>query len=48
MRGSKKPIHFVISKWDTLVNEYSLEQLRDRLLEIEEFKNLIQARNEAL
>ncbi|MCF4968671.1 hypothetical protein [Nostoc sp. CMAA1605] len=47
MQGSQKPIHFVISKWDTLINEYSLEQLRDRLLEIEEFRNLIQARNEA-
>jgi hypothetical protein len=47
MQGSQKPIHFVISKWDTLINEYSLEQLRDRLLEIDEFRNLIQARNEA-
>ncbi|WP_272819219.1 hypothetical protein [Scytonema hofmannii] len=47
MQGSQKPIHFVISKWDTLINEYSLEQLRERLLEIDEFRNLIQARNEA-
>lgn len=47
MQRSKKPIHFVISKWDTLIDEYSLEELRDRLLEIEEFRNLIQLRNQA-
>jgi hypothetical protein len=46
MQRSQKPIHFVISKWDTLINEYSLEQLRDRLLEIDEFRNLVQVRNQ--
>jgi hypothetical protein len=48
MQGSKKPIHFVISKWDTLIDEYSLEELRDKLLlQSEEFRNLIQLRNKA-
>ncbi|MDJ0733922.1 MAG: hypothetical protein QNJ47_07530 [Nostocaceae cyanobacterium] len=36
-----------ISKWDTLIDEYSLEELRDRLLQIEEFRNLIQLCNQA-
>lgn len=47
MQRSAKPIHFVISKWDTLINEYSLEQVRERLLEIEDFRNLIQLRNKS-
>ncbi len=47
MQSSQKTIHFVISKWDTLIDEYSLEQLRDRLLEIDEFRNLVQRRNQA-
>jgi hypothetical protein len=46
-RGKKKPaIHFLISKWDILINQYSLEQIRNRLLEIDEFRNLIQLRNQ--
>ncbi|MGD1700600.1 hypothetical protein [Dapis sp. BLCC M229] len=42
-----KPVHFVISKWDIVEPHYSLQQIRDRLLEIEEFTNLVRARNEA-
>lgn len=41
----KKPVYFVISKWDIVEQSYSLEQIRDRLLEIDEFKNLIKLRN---
>ena len=47
MEGLKKPVHFVISKWDIVEQSYSLEQIRDRLLEIDEFKNLIKLRNQA-
>ncbi|MBE9138865.1 hypothetical protein IQ254_16965 [Nodosilinea sp. LEGE 07088] len=47
MQGSNKPIHFVISKWDIVEQNYSLEQIRDRLIEIDEFKNLVRLRNQA-
>jgi hypothetical protein len=47
MQGSRKPVHFVISKWDIVEQHYSLEQIRDRLLQIDEFKNLVKFRNEA-
>lgn len=42
-----KPVHFVISKWDIVEPNYSLQEIRDRLLEIEEFTNLVRARNQA-
>lgn len=47
MQGSRKPVHFVISKWDIVEQGYTLEQIRDRLLEIDEFKNLVKLRNQA-
>jgi hypothetical protein len=47
MQGSSKPVHFVISKWDIVEPNYTLEQIRDRLLEIDEFKNLVKLRNQA-
>ena len=47
MQGSRKPVHFVISKWDIVEQNYTLEQIRDRLLEIDEFKNLVKFRNQA-
>lgn len=47
MQGSQKPVHFVISKWDVVEQSYTLEQIRDRLLEIDEFKNLVKLRNQA-
>ena len=47
MEGLKKPVYFVISKWDIVEQSYSLEQIRERLLEIDEFKNLIKLRNQA-
>lgn len=47
MQGSRKPVHFVISKWDIVEQSYTLEQIRDQLLEIDEFKNLVKLRNEA-
>jgi WD40 repeat protein len=47
MQGSTKPVHFVISKWDVVEQSYTLEQIRDRLLEIDEFKNLVKFRNQA-
>ena len=41
------PIHFVISKWDLLENRFSLKQIRDRLLRINKFQELIRIRNNA-
>lgn len=40
-----KPVHFVISKWDIVEPDYSFQEIRDRLLEIEEFSDLVAARN---
>ncbi|WP_223265315.1 hypothetical protein [Nostoc sp. 'Peltigera membranacea cyanobiont' 210A] len=47
MQNSNKPIHFVISKWDVVQGNFTLEQIRDRLLQIEEFRNLVKLRNKA-
>jgi hypothetical protein len=47
MSYSQVPIHFVISKWDLLEAKFSLQQIRDRLLEIPEFQMLIYQRNQA-
>lgn len=41
---SKKPVHFVISKWDILQDEYSLRDIRHRLLQIDEFRNIANQR----
>jgi hypothetical protein len=45
MHGCKVPIHFVISKWDLLENKFSLKQVRDRLLTIPEFEQVVRSRN---
>lgn len=47
MQKSNNPIHFVISKWDILQGNYSLEAIKERLQEIEEFRNLIKTRNQS-
>lgn len=47
MQSSSRPVHFVISKWDIVEQSYTLEQIRDQLLEIDEFKNLVRLRNQA-
>jgi len=41
IQSCNAPVHFVISKWDLLEGKYTLGQIRDRLLEVLEFKNLI-------
>lgn len=46
MQASKVPIHFVISKWDLLGNEFSLQEVLEKLLELDSFKNLIRQRND--
>ena len=47
MQRSTKPIHFVISKWDVVAEQYSFEEIRNRLLKIDEFKNIVKLRNQA-
>jgi hypothetical protein len=46
MQKTDKPIHFVISKWDIVKDHYTLEEIRDRLFQIEEFKNLVKLRTQ--
>ena len=45
MSCCKVPIQFVISKWDLLENNFSLKQVKDRLLKIPRLKQLIRERN---
>jgi len=40
----QNPVHFVISKWDVLKDEFSLEDIRAKLLAIPQFKNFVQGR----
>lgn len=46
MQKTDKPIHFVISKWDIVKDNYTLEEVRDRLFQIDEFKNLVKLRTQ--
>ncbi len=46
MFACRVPIHFVVSKWDLLENNFSLNQIRNRLLEIPQIKDLILQRNQ--
>jgi len=46
MHKCRVPIHFVISKWDLIEDEFSLRQVREQLLEISEFEELIRLRNQ--
>ena len=45
MQTSKAPIQFVISKWDLLEGKHTLGQIRDRLMQIPEFRKIIESRN---
>jgi len=47
MQSSSKPIQFIISKWDIVEGNFTLEQIRDRLLQIEEFRNIVERRNKS-
>lgn len=40
------PIHFVISKWDIVEGHYTLDQIREKLLQIDEFRNIVTSRNQ--
>jgi hypothetical protein len=44
MQRSRKPIQFVITKWDLLQGQYTLGEVRERLLRNRAFRNLIETR----
>lgn len=46
MKLKTSPIHFVISKWDLIEDKFSLGQVRDRLLQYDQFRELIQDRSQ--
>lgn len=39
------PIHFLVSKWDLLEGNHTLEQIRDKLLENDHFRSLVESRS---
>jgi hypothetical protein len=43
---SRCPVHFAITKWDLLQEQYTLSDVRLRLMEDENFANLIQAKSQ--
>jgi hypothetical protein len=47
MQEKVVPVHFVMSKWDLLEGEFSLEMIQERLLEIPNFRNFLQGRVKA-
>lgn len=47
MQGNEKPIHFAISKWDIVKDNYTLDQIREKLLQIDEFRNIVRLHNQA-
>jgi hypothetical protein len=44
MQQSRKPIQFVITKWDLLRGQYTLGEVRERLLRNRAFRNLVESR----
>jgi hypothetical protein len=45
MTTSKAPIQFVISKWDLLEGKYTLGKIRDCLMQIPVFRDIVEGRN---
>lgn len=43
----KKPVHFLITKWDLFSDSYELLDVRKKLLSYEPFKNVIEGRSES-
>jgi hypothetical protein len=47
MQNLTVPIHFVITKWDVMDRKFTLSQIREKLLTIPAFAQLIKSRGEA-
>ncbi|MCL1464525.1 hypothetical protein [Argonema galeatum] len=45
MQKHRGPIHFAISKWDILENQFNLGKIRHKLLEIPNFQKLVKDKN---
>jgi hypothetical protein len=45
MQNSSGPIHFVITKWDLLAGHYSLDRVRERLMQHPDFAALVASRS---
>lgn len=45
MQNTPKPIHFIISKWDLIEKEYTLDEIIKSLVKIEAFANIIKNRS---
>jgi GTPase SAR1 family protein len=43
-RDEPVPVHFIITKWDLLQPDYSLKEVQEHLLTIEEFQQFVQGR----
>jgi hypothetical protein len=48
VQQSRCPVHFVITKWDLLEGTYTLQDARERLMQDQDFANLIKAKAEAM
>lgn len=46
MSDCQVPVHFVLSKWDLLEKSFSLKEIRDRLLKIPKFQQIVHERNQ--
>jgi hypothetical protein len=46
-RSSRKPIHFLVTKWDILKGLHSFESVKTALMECEAFSNFLQSRPES-
>jgi hypothetical protein len=43
---SRCPVHFVVTKWDLLEGNYSLEEVKERLMDDENFRDLVTSKAE--
>jgi Double-GTPase 2 len=44
MQRSQNPVHFILTKWDLIENEYSFHDVRRRLLKCSDFYDFVQLR----
>ncbi|MBD2682541.1 MULTISPECIES: hypothetical protein [Nostoc] len=46
IQQTQSPIHFVLSKWDLLNGKYTLKEIRDRLMDNDDFRELVKKRGQ--
>jgi len=47
VQQSRCPVHFVVTKWDLLEGNHTLEEVRDRLMKNRDFADLVEAKRSA-